>query len=90
MTFVEVIVAFAIIWWVVLFIVLPFGVRSHHEEGIVDRAIDPGAPVRPQMGRKILVTTFVALLVLGFFYVGRTSGIISLDNIIGLNPIVSE
>lgn len=55
---------FGIIWWVVLFAVLPFGVRTHEEAG---EAGVPGAaesaPVRPQLLRKIAITTGVAVAV---------------------------
>ena len=40
--------AFAIyfvIWWIVLFLTLPFGVRSQHEDGEGAPGTDPGAPV---------------------------------------------
>ena len=40
--------AFAIyfvLWWVVLFVTLPFGVRSQHEDGEGAPGTDPGAPV---------------------------------------------
>ena len=33
-----------IIWWVVLFAVLPWGVRSQEESGAVAPGTDPGAP----------------------------------------------
>ena len=44
---------FFLIWWVVLFAVLPFGVRSQHEEGEMAAGTDPGAPVIPRLGRKL-------------------------------------
>ena len=34
-----------VIWWVVLFVTLPFGVRSQHEDGEGAPGTDPGAPV---------------------------------------------
>ena len=40
--------AFAIyfvLWWIVLFLTLPFGVRSQHEDGEGAPGTDPGAPV---------------------------------------------
>ena len=40
-----------IVWWVVLFAVLPFGVRSQHEEGGGAEGTDPGAPVVHGMAR---------------------------------------
>ena len=39
--------AFAIyfvLWWLVLFLTLPFGVRSQHEDGEGAPGTDPGAP----------------------------------------------
>ncbi len=54
-------VLYALIWWVVLFAVLPFGVRP---EDAPDAASGwRGAPARPRMGRKLLWTTLVATLV---------------------------
>jgi predicted secreted protein len=55
---------FLIIWWTVLFAVLPLGTVSHAEAGI-DRGDggDPGAPVDPKLKRKFLTTTWVAALV---------------------------
>ena len=34
-----------VLWWVVLFVTLPFGVRSQHEDGEGAPGTDPGAPV---------------------------------------------
>ena len=49
-----------VLWWVVLFTTLPFGVRSQHEEGEGAPGTDPGAPVLAQMGWKLLWTTIVS------------------------------
>jgi predicted secreted protein len=55
---------FMIVWWVVLFAVLPFGVVSQHEAGLErEGGNDPGAPVRPLMWRKLFITTIIALVV---------------------------
>jgi GTP-binding protein Era len=40
---------FFLIWWVVLFAVLPWGVRSQHEGGEVVPGTDPGAPAIPKL-----------------------------------------
>ena len=58
-----------IIWWIVLFAVLPWGVRSQEESGEVTTGTDPGAPSAPYLGRKLLWTTALAALVLllGYF-----------------------
>lgn len=64
-------VVFAVLWWMVLFTVLPFGVTSQAEAGSVNRGTDPGAPVESRLGRKMLITTGIttvlfALIVMAF------------------------
>ena len=51
---------FFTIWWIVLFAVLPFGVRSQHEDADMTPGTDPGAPVAPRLLLKALITTVVA------------------------------
>ncbi|MEW6639872.1 MAG: DUF1467 family protein [Pseudomonadota bacterium] len=52
-----------VLWWVVLFAVLPFGVRSQVEEGTsAAPGSDPGAPVLPRMAKKLLWTTLISLV----------------------------
>jgi predicted secreted protein len=58
-----------IIWWVVLFAVLPWGVRSQHESGAVAPGTDPGAPTIPRLRAKLVWTTIVAALVFALWYV---------------------
>lgn len=68
--------AFAIyflIWWVVLFAVLPFGVRSQAEDGAVEEGTDPGAPSKPMLWRKIGATTLISgLIYLGLVWAYRS------------------
>ncbi len=44
-----------LIWWVVIFCVLPLGVRRDSESGV-------GAPVDPQLKKKFLITTGISVL----------------------------
>ncbi|MBT3536830.1 MAG: DUF1467 family protein [Rhodospirillaceae bacterium] len=56
---------YAIIWWMVLFMVLPFGVRTVREEGgEVVEGQAASAPVKPRVFRKMLVTTLIATLIM--------------------------
>ena len=57
-----------IIWWTVLFAVLPFGVRSQAESGEIIAGTEPGAPVLPAMKTKTLWTTAIATVVFGAVY----------------------
>jgi predicted secreted protein len=50
-------VVFVIVWWLVLFMVLPFGASPPDE---VEPGTAPSAPARPRMGLKIVVTTVIA------------------------------
>ncbi len=59
-----------IIWWTVLFAILPIGVRSQAEAGDVPAGTDPGAPSRPDLVRKAIYTTIVAALVFGLVRLG--------------------
>ena len=54
-----------IIWWVVLFAVLPFGIKSQAETGEVTAGTEPGAPTAPALKSKFLWTTAIATVVFG-------------------------
>ena len=65
MTWVQGIVAYVVIWWMVVFAVLPFGIRPV-EEGDIGHAA--GAPANPRLWFKAGVTTVIAaVLCLGLF-----------------------
>jgi predicted secreted protein len=59
----SIIAIFFVVWWVVLFAVLPWGVRTQQEEGEVVLGTDPGAPANPRLLRKAITTTTVAAIV---------------------------
>ena len=50
-------VVFLIVWWLVIFLTLPIGVRSQEEEGEVVEGTEPGAPVAPNLRKKAWWTT---------------------------------
>jgi predicted secreted protein len=58
-----------VVWWIVLFAILPLGVRNAHEAGeTVLEGNEPGAPVQHQMGKKALITTVVAGVIFAMIY----------------------
>lgn len=58
-----------IIWWVVLFAVLPWGVRTQGEAGDVVPGTIESAPVKPRLLKVFIATTVVAGIVfLGVWY----------------------
>ena len=68
-------------WWVVLFAVLPFGVRSQHEEGGMTEGTDPGAPVAHGMVRKMIWTTIISAVLFGIGLAANRAGILNVENL---------
>jgi predicted secreted protein len=62
------IAVYFVCWWVVLFAILPFGIKSQSETGETIPGTDPGAPAAPQLGKKALWTTVVSVPVFGLVY----------------------
>jgi predicted secreted protein len=58
-----------IIWWTVLFIALPFGLKTQDEAGDVTLGTVASAPRGPHMLRAVLLATIIAFVVFGALYV---------------------
>ncbi len=71
-----------LIWWEVLFAVLPWGIRSQHEGGEIAPGTDPGAPAIPNLGRKLLWTTVVSVVIFAACYVVYADRLISLEGLV--------
>ncbi|MBS0558768.1 MAG: DUF1467 family protein [Proteobacteria bacterium] len=69
------VVLYILIWWTVLFAVLPFGTRPVSEAD--SQTGWRGAPQRPLLLRKVIATTLVAAVVWGGAYLLITSDWIS-------------
>ena len=54
------IIVFLLVWWMVLFMVLPWGVRPPDAP---EAGHEAGAPERPQIKKKMLITTCIAVMV---------------------------
>jgi predicted secreted protein len=72
---------FFLIWWVTLFAVLPWGVRSQHEGGEMAPGTDPGAPTHFPLGWKLMWTTGIALVLFAAFYAVYTRHLVTLDGL---------
>ena len=76
--------AFAIyfvIWWIVLFLTLPFGVRSQHEDGEGAPGTDPGAPVTTGMGRKLIWTTVISAVLFAVSILAYNAGLLNVERL---------
>ncbi|HEY4405266.1 MAG TPA: DUF1467 family protein [Xanthobacteraceae bacterium] len=72
-----------VIWWIVLFAVLPWGVHSQHEAGEMAPGTDPGAPVLPKLRSKLVWTTLVSTVVFAAWFVVYFYRLITLDQLAG-------
>jgi predicted secreted protein len=68
-----------IIWWTVLFAVLPWGVHSQDESGDVTPGTDPGAPAVHTVWKKLMWTTVIASVVFGILAAVYKLGLIPYD-----------
>jgi predicted secreted protein len=82
----SIIAIYFVTWWLCLFMVLPWGIRNASETGDrVERGNEPGAPVNPRIGRKMIYTTLLASIIFGIFYAAYTGDWPVLDYLPGPN-----
>lgn len=68
------IVVFVLIWWMVFFCSLPFGIQN------IEKPTDgsmPGAPIDPGLKKKAIVATIISCVVWVIIYLIITSDLIS-------------
>jgi predicted secreted protein len=72
-----------VLWWLVLFAVLPFGTRPVAEPD--SQTGWRGAPANPHLLRKVLATTVVTAVIWVLLYIAITSEVLSFrDGILAL------
>ena len=52
-----------LIWWVMLFTMLPLKIRSQYDAGSVVPGSEGAAPVLPRMKLKLILTTLISLVI---------------------------
>lgn len=52
-----------VVWWTILFAILPVRIRSQAEAGEVVEGSDPGAPAQPALRERAIWTTITSALV---------------------------
>ena len=74
-----------VLWWVVLFLTLPFGMRSQHEggEGVGETipGTDPGAPIASRMGRKLIWTTVISAVIYAIAMLAYNAGYFNIERL---------
>lgn len=70
------VVVFLIVWWVVIFAMLPIGVTSQHEDGDIVAGSEPGAPTAPMLMKKAWWTTIATSCIWIVYYIITESGMV--------------
>ncbi len=84
MNLVNAFLIYILVWWVTLFAVLPIGVRGQAEDDNIVPGSEPGAPVKAQMKKKIILTTIISLVLWGLLLLIIESGVIDINK---LSPV---
>jgi predicted secreted protein len=66
---------FVIVWWLVLFMVLPFGAAPPEK---VEKGMATSAPAKPRLGLKLAITTAIAAALTALIVWSIDSGMIQL------------
>ncbi len=74
---------FILIWWMVLFTVLPFGAKPDPDRKPGEAS---SAPKSPMLLRKFVITTLIALVLTLMLHLAFVYGYIDLDVIYGREP----
>jgi predicted secreted protein len=70
-----------VLWWIVLFVTLPFGVRGQHEDGEGVAGTDPGAPVAARMLRKLIWTTVISAAIFAVAMLAYNAGYLNIERL---------
>lgn len=74
---------YVVIWWTVLFAILPIGVRTQGEDGTIVPGTPESAPTRPRLVWVVVVTTLVSAAVFASLWAAVHFGIIDLEQWLG-------
>ncbi len=59
---------YVVVWWTVLFAILPIGVRTQGEDGAVVPGTPASAPTHPRLWRVVGLTTLVSTILFAIFW----------------------
>jgi predicted secreted protein len=89
MRWTSILAIYFLFWSLSLFVVLPFGVRNHHESGV---ALTPGqadgAPTNFNPRRIVIATTLLAAVAFALYYANYVEGWVGAEalNLFGRQP----
>ena len=76
------IVVFVILWWLILFLILPRNISSQEKEGYITEGTDPGAPSNPKIVKKLILTTAITTILFAIIYLLNYFDILNIRKIL--------
>ena len=86
MTYVSALAVYFILWWMVLFAVLPFGLKTQDDEGERVLGTVSSAPRGPHVLRAMVLTTVISLVIFAVLAVLTRYYGLSIDDIPRIAP----
>jgi len=84
----SILAVYLLIWWLVIFAVMPFGIRTHSELG---QKLVPGqaqsAPGNFRPWRIVGYTTAISTVLMVLFYLNRVNGWVTAHSLVWLFPL---
>ncbi len=81
MNILSAIILFLVVWFMCLFVILPLRLTSQKEAGDVVRGTPASAPSNPQLKKKFLLVTVVAVIVWTGLVLFLMSGIVTIRDL---------
>ena len=81
----SIIAIYFVVWWTVLFAVLPWGNRTQAEVGVIEPGSAPSAPARPRLVLKAIATSILSAVLVALLIWARSAGW-SLDDLPQFGP----
>ena len=77
---------YVVIWWTVLFAVLPIGVRTQGEDGVVVPGTPASAPTTPRLLRIVVLTTVISTALFFLPWAVSRYGLADIQSWVGRSP----
>ena len=78
------IVTYVILWWIILFLLLPFKIKSQLDDKKINPGTEPGAPSNPRILKKVFYTTIITSILFTIIF------ILSYFNVINIRDFLTK
>ena len=76
MSWVSLVAIYFVVWWICLFMVLPFNVRNQSDDGNVVPGTEPGAPAFPRLWPKLLINSILSAVIVALLFWGLSNPVL--------------